>query len=83
MRSTIYQAIELNVDGGSTNKCKKNIASIIITSILAGSIDATRDPRSCNSFALGVSSYFHQHLQNKEVTESEDILKPLPCRFFA
>ena len=83
MRSTIYQAIELSVDGGSTNKCKKNIASVIITSILSGSIDATRDPCSCNSFALGVSSYFHQHLQNKEVPESEDILKPLPCRFFA
>ena len=36
MRSTIYQAIELSVDGGSTNKCKKNIASVIITSMIAG-----------------------------------------------
>ena len=35
MRSSIYGAIKPNVDdGGSTNKCKKNIVSIIITSIL-------------------------------------------------
>ena len=47
MRPSIYQAIEPNVDGGSTNKCKK-----IIISMLAGLIDATRDFSSCNSFAL-------------------------------
>ena len=58
---------------------------IINTSMLAGLTDATRDSSSCKSFALGVFfffSYFHQHLQEKEVPESMDILKPLPRRFF-
>ena len=35
MRPSIYRAIEANEDGGPTNKCKKNIASIIIASMLA------------------------------------------------
>ena len=81
MRPSTYRAFEPNVDGRSTNKFKKNITSFIITSILSGLTDATRHPSSCNRFALGVSSYFHQHLQEKEVPESVDILKPSPCQF--
>ena len=43
-----------NVDGGSTNKCKKNFPFIIITSMLAGLTDPTTGSSSYNSFALGV-----------------------------
>ena len=43
-----------NVGGGSTNKCKKNIPSIIIISTLAGLTDATPSRSFCNSFALSV-----------------------------
>ena len=44
--------------------------------MLADLTDAMCDSSSCSSFALGLFSYFHQHLQEKEVPESVDILKP-------
>ena len=66
--------MEPNVDGGSTKKCKKNIASIIFTSMLAGLTDTKRESISCNSFALG--DFFIQ------VSESVDILKPASRWFF-
>ena len=75
MWPTIYQAIT-NVDGGSTNKCNKNILSIIITSMLAGLIDAIPSSSSCNSFALCECfffSYFYQNLQENKVSESVEI----------
>ena len=76
MWPTIYQAIT-NVDGGSTNKCNKNILSIIITSMLAGLIDAIPGYSSCNSFALCgfflFFSYFYQNLQENKVSECVEI----------
>ena len=62
------------MDDGSTNKCKKNIPSIIITSMLAGLTDAIPGSSFCNGLALSVFfSYFHQNLQEKDVSESVEI----------
>ena len=66
-----------NLDGGSTSKCNKNFPFIIITSMLAGLTDPTTGSSFYNSFALGVFfSYFHQNLQEKEVSESVKIWNP-------
>ena len=69
--------------GRCTNKCKKNMVSIIIASLLAGLTNATRNSSSCNNFALSVFlSYSHLDLREKEVPELVDILKPPPCGLF-
>ena len=79
MQPSIHRAIEPNVDGGSTNKCKKNTAFIIITSMLAGLRDTTRDS---SSFASGDFFILPLTFAKKKVPETVDILKPLPSQTY-
>ena len=81
MQPSIYRATEANVDGGSTNKYKKNIASMIITSMLAGLTDARRGSNYFSSVS-SLALVLVQCLQEKEVPESVNISKRPPRLFF-
>ena len=71
-----------NKDGGSTNSCKKNTPSIIITSMLAGLTEASPDSSSCTSCAVGVFFILPSKLARKGGIRVGGKLKPPPCRFF-
>ena len=58
------------MDGGSTNKCKKNIASVIITSMIAGLTEQQVTQVPVKALLCIFFSYFHQHLKNEDLPES-------------
>ena len=78
MQPNKYQTAEPNLNSGFTSKYKKNIASIIFTSMLADLAVATRESCLCNNFVLGGFHIFPSAFAKERDTRVSGYFKTSP-----